>query len=170
MTTLLLPNDELVCLGWLATIPGFTPAMVGTTVPRMPSSGPMPAWVASGFLAAAVVGGSPDPYMPQGAPVLEVNAWCVNATQAGGPSGPVNVATKPPWGKAQQLAQQVWQASYLLNRSGASRQVAMPVAGYAHAAVQSAVVLSTPRRMPSDFASYARYTFDLQLFWFAEAS
>jgi len=170
VTTLLLPNSELVALAWLASVPGFTTAMVGTMLPKLPGSGTMPGWVATGFVTAAVVGGSPDAWMPQAQPVIGVNCWAVNATQTGGPTGPINPATKPPWGKAAQLGEQIRGAAYTLNRSGAARQVAMPVTGYAHAAVQSAVLLTEPRRVPGDVGSYARFTFDMQLFWFPEAT
>lgn len=170
MTTLLIPNSELVALAWLARVPGLSAAMVGTTLPRLPATGVVPAWVATGFVTAMVVGGSPGLYMPQAAPVVGINAWAVNATQSGGPSGPINVAAKPPWADAAQLCEVIRKAVYVLNRSGGARQLPMPVPGYAHAAVQSAVLMSEPRRMPSDLASYARFTFDLQLFWFAEDS
>ena len=168
--TLLLPNSELVALAWLAAVPGLSAAMVGTTLPRLPATGALPGWVTTGFVTAAVVGGSPDAWMPQAQPVIAVNCWAVNAAGNGTPGAPINAGTKPPWGKAAQLCEQIRAAAYMLNRSGAVRQVALGVAGYAHAAVQSAVLLSEPRRMPSDPASYARFTFDMQLFWFAEAT
>jgi hypothetical protein len=169
VSTLLLPNSELVAAGWLAAIPGWSSAMVGTTLPRMGKSGPLPAWVATGFATVAVVGGTPASHSPQAEPVVSVNCWAANATGGGAASAPINVSNKPPWGKAAQLAEQIRQAAYTLDK-GFGRGVAMPVPGYAHAAVTSALLLSEPRRMPSDIASYARYQFEIQLTWVAGSS
>lgn len=165
MTLLLLPNSELVAAAWLAAVPGFTTAMVGTTLPRMPASGPLPAWIGTGFVTVGpVVGGTPGTNMPLAEPVVSVNCWAVNATKTDGSGASINVSTKPPWGRAAQLAEQIRAAVYTLDK-GAGRQVVMPVPGYARATVNGAQLLSEPRRMPSDPASYARFQFELQLFW-----
>lgn len=168
--TLLIPNSELVALGWLGLMPGFTSAMLGTTLPRIPSTGPLPAWIATGFVQVPwVVGGSPDQYSIQARPVVQVSCWAANAT-LDATSNQITVSNKPPWGKAAQLAEQIRAASQSLMFSGAPRRVAMPVAGYAHANVQAAALLSEPRRIPSDIAGFAHYAFDLQLTWIAEAT
>lgn len=165
MTTLLLPDSELVACGWLAQISGWTSAMVGTTLPRLGPDGPMPDWVATGFVTVAVVGGTPASHVPQAEPVLSINCWAVNAKCAG-PGQPINVSTKPPWGDASQLSRQIVAAAYALDK-GAGRAVAMPVPGYAHAAVTSALLLTEPRRMTADIAGFARYQFEIQLTWVA---
>lgn len=166
MTTLLLPNSELVAAGWLASIPGWSPAMVGTTLPRIGSQGPLPSWATTGFATVAVVGGTPAGLMPVAEPVVSINLWAVNATVAGAPTGPINVSNKPPWGKVSQLAEQIRVAAYVLDKNSA-RSVAMPVAGYAHASVMGAELLTEPRRMPSDVASYARFQMEIRLTWAA---
>lgn len=165
MSTLLLPDSELVASGWLAAIPGWSSAMVGTTLPRLGPNGPLPDWVDTGFVTVAVVGGTPASHVPQAEPVLSVNCWAVNASCAG-PGQPINVQNKPPWGRASQLAEQIRAAAYVLDK-GIGRGVTMPVPGYAHAAVTSALLLTEPRRMPSDMAGYARYQLDIQLTWVA---
>ncbi|QOR55838.1 MAG: hypothetical protein YHS30scaffold324_70 [Catenulispora phage 69_17] len=163
MSTLLLPNSELVACAWLAQVPGFTAAMVGTTLPRLGPTGPLPDWVAAGFVTVAVGGGTPGSHAPLAEPALSVNCWAVNATCTG--SGqPINVSPRPPWGKAAQLAEQIRHAVYVLDK-GATRAVSMPVPGYAGAAVMSALLLSEPRRVPADIAGFARTQFDLQLDW-----
>lgn len=167
--SLLPPNSELVACAWLAAVPGFSSAMIGTTLPNLPSKGTVPAWVATGFLKVLVVGGSPHAFVPQAQPVVGITCYAVNVTQVGA-NGPINVATKPPWDRAALLGEQIRQAAYPLNKSAAGRVLSMPVPGYARAAVQSAVVLTEPRRVPSDFASYAQYTLDVQLSWVAEAT
>lgn len=166
MSTLLLPNSELVASGWLAAIPGWSSAMVGTTLPRIGSSGPLPSWVATGFATVQVVGGTPGALMASAEPVVSINLWAVNATQTGGPAGPVNVSNKPPWGDAAQLAEQIRQAAYTLDK-GAGRSVAMAAPGYAHAAVTGAQLLTEPRRLLADIAGYARYQMEIQLRWVA---
>jgi len=163
MTTLLLPNSELVACAWLAQVPGWTSAMVGTTLPRIGPVGPMPDWVATGFVTVAVVGGTPGSHAPLAEPALSVNCWAANATCAGA-GKPINVSQRPPWGKAAQLAEQIRHAVYVLDR-GLGRGVAMSVPGYAGAAVMSALMLTEPRRVPADIAGHARWQFDLQLDW-----
>lgn len=167
MTTLLLPNSELVAAGWLASIPSWSSAMVGTTLPRIGTT--LPSWATTGFATVAVVGGTPGALMAVAEPVVSINLWAVNATQSGGPAGPINVSNKPPWGHAAQLAEQIRQAAYVLDKSS-GRAVAMPVPGYAHAAVMGAQLLTEPRRMPADVASYARFQMEIQLRWVAGSS
>lgn len=165
MSTLLLPNTELVTLAWLALVPGFTNAMLGTTLPRDEMS-----WTATGFVKVGpVVGGSPNPYNPQANPVIGIDCYAVTASKAS-PSAAPTVSNKPPWGKAAQLAEQIRQAAYALLYAAGPRHVAMPVPGYAHANIQGVSLVTEPRRMPGDAASYARYTFDLRLTWVAEAT
>jgi hypothetical protein len=166
VSTLLLPNSELVAAGWLAEIPGWSSAMVGTTLPRIPSAGPLPTWVSAGFATVAVVGGTPASHSPQAEPVVSVNCWAVNATGDGTPGAPINVSNKPPWGKAAQLCEQIRAAVYVLDK-GTGRAVSMPAPGYAHAAVTSAQLLTEPRRMPADIAGYARFQMEIQLVWVA---
>jgi hypothetical protein len=166
VSALLLPNSELVAAGWLAAIPGWSSAMVGTTLPRIGSQGPLPAWAATGFATVAVVGGTPGALMPVAEPVVSINCWAVNASVAGAPTGPINVSNKPPWGHASQLCEQIRQAAYTLDK-GAGRSVAMPAPGYAHAAVTGAQLLTEPRRLPADLAGYARFQMEIQLRWVA---
>lgn len=166
MSTLKLPNSELVAAGWLASISGWSSAVVGTTLPRLASQGPLPSWATTGFATVAVVGGTPAALMPVAEPVISINCWAVNASVAGAPTGPINVSNKPPWGDAAQLAEQIRAAAYVLDKNTA-RSVAMPVPGYAHATVMGAQLLIEPRRMPADIAGYARYQMDVRLTWAA---
>lgn len=165
MTTLLLPDSELVAQGWLAAIDGWTAAMVGTTLPRLGPNGPLPDWVATGFVTVGVVGGTPASHVPQAKPVLSLNCYAVNA-RCPGPGQPISVSTKPPWGDASQLSRQIVAAAYVLDK-GVGRAVSMPVPGYARAAVLSALLMTEPRRVPADIAGFARYQLDIQLTWVA---
>jgi hypothetical protein len=166
VTTLLLPTARLVACGWLsAAVPGFTAAMVGTALPQDPTK-----WYQTGFVEVGpVVGGTPDSYVPLNNPVLSIHCWGVNLTLPVAGGAP-NVSNKPPWARTAQLAEQIKAAARTVQYTGAARQVAMPTAGYAHASVQAAVLLTEPREILGDIASYAHFSFDMQFSWIPEAS
>ena len=147
----LLPHTELVAVAWLKGITDVPSAAVGTTLPKDATT-----WL-DGYVQVSVVGGSKHRYVPQGQPVMQLDCWAANRGGA-----------KPPWGKANQLAETIAQHCYGGVNSAApvQRTVALP-AGYQGARVQSAYVLSDPRRVLSDEARYACYSLDLQLFWVA---
>lgn len=146
-----LPHSELVAVAWLKGIPGIPAGAVGTTLPADTS-----AWL-DGFLQVSVVGGSPHRDVPQHQPVVQVDCWAAN------PSG-----ARPPWGKANQLAERITAHCYgnVNDALPVQRVVTLPD-GYQPARVQSAYVVTEPRRIPADEARFARYSLDLQLFWVA---
>lgn len=164
--TLLLPTSRLVACGWLiAAVPGFTAAMVGTTLPQDPTK-----WYQTGFVEVGpVVGGTPDSYVPLSNPVLSIHCWGVNLTQPLPPTGKPNVSNKPPWSRTAQLGEQIKKAAQTVQYTGSARQVSMPATGYAHASVQAAVLLTEPREALGDVASYAHFQFDMQFSWIPEA-
>jgi hypothetical protein len=143
----LLPNDELVARAWLlAAVDGLT-GKVATTLPDLP-------WTDNEFVQIMQVGGTPDPENPQMRPVISVNCFAMKAG-----------STRPPWGQANQLAMRILMATYSKRRqtSGAV-ELDLPD-GYGRAIVQSAQVVSQPRRLPSDPSQYAVYNLDIQLWW-----
>lgn len=155
----LLPNDELVAAAWIASIPGLTPAMVGTQLPPdVNPDGSVASWIATGFVTVSVVGGNPDPLLPVSRPVLQVDCW---ATVPG--------SNKPPWGKAAALASVIRNATW--DRIRTPRPLAAAVNGieYPLAVVQGAYLATAPRRLYDDQGDYARYEFDLVLSWIAPA-
>lgn len=141
-------NADLVGVAWVSGISGISPAQVATTLPEDNAS-----WSASGFVELTVVGGSPGIDTPIRHSVFQVDAWASNPN-----------SSKAPWGKAFTLAELVVTGAYPLNPLLAARNLVMPAA-FGSARVMSAVVLSEPRRIENDEASYARVTFDLQLNW-----
>jgi hypothetical protein len=148
-------TDELVCAQWIATIPGFTPAMVGTTLPPdVNADGSLAPWVATGFVTVAVVGGNPDPLLPVNWPVLQVDCW---ATVPG--------SNKPPWHQAAALAGAIRRATW--DRRAVSRPLQITANGVAYpaAAVRSAYLTTAPRRLYDDQGDYAHYQADLSLSW-----
>ncbi len=168
MTTLYAPTSRLTAVGWLiAAVPGFTAAMVGTKLPQDPSK-----WTATGFVEVGpVVGGTPEPLLPVAKPVVSVHCWGVNGTQAytdGSPNPVWSWSNKPPWARTAQLCEQIRAAALATKYSG-PKQVAMPTSGYAHAYVSVASLVSEPREVFGDVASYAHYVFDLEVIWTPEA-
>lgn len=145
------PNSELVFEAWLKGIDGVPPNGVGTTLP-----GDNTTWAASGFVQYSVVGGSPGVYVPEREPVFTVDCWAVRLNSA-----------KPPWGMANNLAETIVEACYqgVDETIPTARVVTISRSGYEQARVQSAYPLTEPRRMPGDEARFARYQFDLALFW-----
>lgn len=157
MTAQLLPtppppvaNNDLVTMAWIRTIPGVDFNQVGTTLPGDASK-----WSAAGFIQITSVGGSPHPDIPTHRPVMGIDTWAVGVSQTGEAGG------KPPWGKANALAEMI--------RAGCYRNTELGViplnAPGLYARVQSVMPTTEPFRMPGDDARYARYHLDLQLIW-----
>lgn len=138
------PSTELVATAWLQQT-SDTQADVGTELPKDAST-----WL-DGFLQVTVVGGTPDMELLVRRPVVQVDCW---ATTAG--------SSEPPWGLAAHLSSVVLAAAY----SAGPRLTVLPDP-FGTVRVQSAYVVSEPRRIPSDEARYARVQFDLQLHWSA---
>lgn len=142
---LLHPNSELVAVGWLQGIP-YLGSRVATSLPLDNST-----WSASGFVTAVAAGGPAPMYVPMRQPVIGVTCW-----------GAAPSSGKPPWNLASQLAEAIVDA--VLDHQTVPRRVTLPAA-YAPAFVRTAYVVTEPRRVPGDVASYAQYTLDLALGW-----
>jgi hypothetical protein len=151
----LLPSDEIVTVAWIATIGGFTPAMVGTTLPADvdPDGGPA-GWLQTGYVTVATVGGTPDDLLPVNRPVMEVKCWAA-----------VPGSNKPPWMMARALASAIQQACW--DRYQIARPLTPTVNGVAYpaAVVQSAWMAQSFRRLYADAADYAVYQADMALQW-----
>lgn len=145
-----LPHSELVAVAWLLSISGME-ASAGTTLPKDATT-----W-ADGFLRIAIAGGRSDRDVPQNKPLVQVDVFVPNRGSG-----------KPRWGFANQIAEQIRAACYPRQDDAhpAQRTVTLP-AGYQQARVQTAEVVTEPRRMLGDDARYALYSLDLQLAWVA---
>lgn len=158
MTTPVLPldgSDELVAISWLGSIPGLSPAMVGTQLPPdVNPDGTVASWVSTGFVTVAVAGGNPDPLLPVNRAVIQVDCW---ATTPG--------SNKPPWPDAAAIAAVIRRATW--DRYRISRPLALSVNGvpYPKAVVQSAYLATSFRRLYDDAGDYARLQADLALSW-----
>lgn len=145
----LLATSELVACAWIGSIDGLSPQMTATTLPPNDA-----AWAPTGFVTVSVVGGSPDIYNPVKKPVMQIDCY---ATRPG--------SNKPPWGQANVIAETIRYAT--LQRTGFNRELSLSANGvsYPSAAVQSAYLMTEMRRMYSDAADYAHYSFDMQMTW-----
>jgi hypothetical protein len=155
----LAPDDELVAAAWIASIPGFTAAMTGPTLPPdiTPDGEPAP-WISTGYVTVAVAGGNPDDLLPVHRPVIDVQCW---ATVPG--------SNRPPWQMAKALANAITKATW--DRTTLNRVVTPVVNGvtYPTASVQGAKVLTAFRRLYSDTADYACVQGDLWLSWICQS-
>lgn len=140
-----LPTNELVAVTWLKTLPGLPANSVNTTLPADVST-----WAENGFVQVTLAGGSPDMYTPQNQPVFQIDCWATNPN-----------SEKPPWGKANNLAEIIKATVYDKSVWG---PLTMP-ATHENVRVLGSVAQTEPRRVLSDEARFACYTIDLQLFW-----
>lgn len=150
-------DDELTCAAWIASIPGFTPAMSGPVLPPdIDANGNAAPWISTGFVTMSTVGGSPHPLLPRHEPVMQVECW---ATVLG--------SNRPPWQMAKALGQAITKATWSVRTI--CRVVTPVVNGVAYppASVQGARMLTEWRRGYSDVADYAVATADLWLSWIA---
>lgn len=158
MTTPALPldgSDEYVAAAWIGSIPGLTPAMVGTQLPPdVNADGTVASWVSTGFVTVAVAGGNPDPLLPVNRAVMQVDCW---ATRPG--------SNKPPWPDAAVIAAAIRRATW--DRYHIARPLSLSVNGVAYptTVVQSAYLATGFRRLYDDAGDYARYQADLALTW-----
>jgi hypothetical protein len=148
-------NDELVTIAWIASIPGFTTAMVGTQLPAdVNADGTVAAWLATGYVTVSTVGGTPDDMLPVHRPVMEVKCWAA-----------VPGSNKPPWMAARALASAIGLATW--DRYSIARRLTPELNGVAYpvAVVQTAYFTQAFRRIYDDPGDYACYQADLALQW-----
>jgi len=151
MTVLQHATTPLVTVAWLASLPGFSPAMVGGVLPRPDSDGVLP-WAQTGFVQATTpVGGGSDMYVPLASPVMQIDCWAAQSN-----------SDLPPYAKANALAETIrWACLADANFQGALTLRA----GYAQARVKSAYLAGEPRPVYGDEADYGRYLLNVVLNW-----
>jgi hypothetical protein len=149
------PTDEMVAAAWIATIPGFTPAMAGTQLPPDADKAGQPTpWVETGFVTVAVVGGSPSADLPMGEPVIQCDCY---ATVPG--------SNFPPWNFAARLATSIVTATRSRTTIPRPLTITEGPVSYGVAVVKDASVTTSPRRLYDDVGDYARVQMDLSLAW-----
>lgn len=147
-----LPTNELVAVAWLSQrVPGIVAGQVATTLPSSPA-----AWAAEGFVQVQSIGGIPDVELPVRHPLMQVDFWAASVDASG------TVSSKPPWNKANRLAELVRAA--IEDGQEYGKPVTLP-ADYLGARVLAVILISEPMRMSGDPSGYAHYSADLALDW-----
>lgn len=141
------PNSELVTVAFLNALNISAPSDFGinTTLPADPKT-----WN-NGFVQVTGVGGSPDIDVQTRRPLMQIDCWV-----------PSTNSSKPQWGKANTIAEDIVNAMYNLPDTGLTLSLG---SNFKAALVQSAYPVGEPRRVANDPAGHARYTFDIQLIW-----
>jgi hypothetical protein len=143
------PNTDLVAAAWLRlAVPGVG---VATTLP----SDVAPLRTA-GFVRVATVGGSPGRDVPMRNPVVVAECW----------AAPAASSAKPPWNRANGIAEQIMAATFDPALMGVLIDLSA-VGDYAPARVHTVVALTEPGRVDDDPSNFARFDIDLLLSWTA---
>lgn len=145
------PSSTLVMTAWLQQIAG---------VPAATVLAPPAGWLATGMTTVTPVGGNPDIYNPERAPVFQVDCWAANPAAAGAKT----TSRKTPRQKANELADIVVLATYALN----GPRVTLP-AQFLPVWIESVVPISEVRWVPEPANSYAHFSVDIQLRWAEQA-
>lgn len=142
------PTSRLTGVGWLRL--AVTDVRVDDRLPDPIDT----ALRTDGFIRVAVVGGSPEMYVPARGAVITAECWIAPSATTGEPS----------WSTVEQLAERVVAASYdpaltgrLLDLTG--------FGDYAPARVTSVAALSEPVRRDDDPSDFARFDVDLLINW-----
>ena len=142
-------NSAVFC-AWIASIAGFTADGVGTQLPPDDTT-----WAQHGYVVVpTTVGGSPHSVMPLRRPVAQVECRAV-----------IPGSGVPPWGLAEDLAEQIRFATYDRRNFGRPLDIVVNGVAYPSAQALSAKMLTEPHRMYGDAADYAGLAFDLAMQW-----
>jgi hypothetical protein len=147
------PNARRVAAAWANGVAGIAPPKDPTTLPRDKTL-----WAAAGFVQVGpVVGGAPDIHVEQRHTIVEIGTWAVNLN-----------SVKPPWGKANTLAELVIRGCYDPRGGGRDVSGLLP-AGFDGARVQTVYPTSEPREFSPTENTAALYKFELAINWTALA-
>lgn len=144
-------NTDLAVQTWLGSLPVLNPGMVAGELPESPEQNAT--LVASGFVTAYTVGGTPELYVPMRKPVVQIDTW----------GFPASSGRRPMWERANKLAEQIVAACY----NGTNLETSLPIgkSGYGTIRMIQAHPLQEPHRVYSDRAYRGRFRFDLQTYW-----
>lgn len=140
-------SSELAAVYWLKSLPGIPEDRVDVVLPDPEDEYLV---VAPGFVTVRSVGGSPHVHLPQRQPIVEVNTWVATPND--------QIA---PWPASSLLADTIIEACYEPSNFG--HVLTHP--GYENVRVMSAYPTSEPTRFEDDDARYARYVFEIQMYW-----
>jgi hypothetical protein len=136
---------ERVAAAWLAGLPGFSTAMVGTELPDGT------AWASTGFLVVTTVGGSSEVHIPLEHPRVSVQCYAVSPDTG-----------VPPWNAAGNLAAAIGAACQA--PASVEHLLTLPNCDQG-ARLLSAYTTTIPRRTYGDVGDYACVVVELALHW-----
>lgn len=145
----LFPTSELVAKAWILGLPGIPTGAVATTLPEDTD-----AWL-TGFVTATSLDGDPKLHFKKREVVMDITCWYQPA-KAGG---------KPPWNKAAQLAEKVFDGGFA-DVLVVQRLLTTLPAAYDHARV-TAWMPGEPQKRGLDEAGNAAFGFEAEMHWIA---
>lgn len=149
MTMALFPTSELVAKAWILGLPGVPSGAVATTLPEDTT-----AWL-TGFVQVTALNGSPQLYMKKREIVLDVTCWYQ----------PPPASNNPPWNKAAQLAEKVFDGGYA-DALVIQRLLTTLPAAYDNARVLVFMPSEVEKRGEDD-AGNAAFGFNAEMHWIA---
>lgn len=145
----LFPTSELVAKAWILGLPGVPSGAVATALPEDTA-----AWTA-GFVQVVALDGSPQLYLKKREIVLDITCWYQ----------PKVAGNKPPWNKAAQLAENVFDGGYA-DALVVQRLLTTLPAAYENARVLAFMPGEVEKR-GQDEAGNAAFGFEAEMHWIA---
>lgn len=145
------PTAELVAVAFgkaVLSLAGKPTVPVVTTLPAAT------VWQATGAVQVEGIVGTVARDTDLRSPVVSFGFWATKPN-----------SDKPPWGQANELAEDIRGAAFWDWADAALPLDLEPAGVYDPVLVQSARVITEPRRMPDPDLSRAHYTMDFQLWW-----
>lgn len=144
-------TTEKVIVAWIASLPGFSTAMVNPTLPSTPV-GATPTWATTGFITPYAAGGLNDVSQPLAHPVVGLKCWAVDPTTG-----------LPPWNQANNLAEAIRAGT---KTRGINQVLTLPNCDQ-DARILSVYMLEEPRRSFGDTGDYACFDTTVEMHWSA---
>lgn len=143
----LFPTSELVAKAWILGLPGVPSGAAATALPEDRAS-----W-AAGFVQVVALDGNPNMYVKKREIVLDITCWYQ----------PKEGSNKPPWNKAAQLAEKVFDGSYA-DVLVVQRLLTTLPSAYNNARVL-AFIPGEPEKRGQDEAGNAAFGFTAEMHW-----
>lgn len=140
-------SSELAAVYWLKSLPGIPEDRVDVVLPDAQNEFLL---VAPGFVTVRVIGGTPHMYLPQREPVVEINTWVAFPNEQ-----------HSPWPASSLLADTI--IAECTKESNFGHVLTHP--DYETIRMMSAYPTTEPTRFEDDDARYARYVFEMQMYW-----
>lgn len=152
------PSPEQAAIAWLNSL-NLSADGIATTLPADQTT-----WAEHGFIQVRAISGQGglESVMPRST-MFQVDCWATNPNSG-----------KPPWGKAAQIASEIWDACS--DNSNQNKALTLPIANFHQVSIYTAypqgemrrfitAVESTTSTTRDPSSGYARYQFDLAIHW-----